>query len=36
MVIYKIHEILQEPSEFHTPNTKHNVYVPNNNNMNKI
>ena len=37
MDIHKIHEILQEPCEFYTPNTKHNAYVPNNNNdMNEI
>ena len=34
--INKIHEILQEPSDFHTPNTKHNAYVPNNNNMSEV
>ena len=32
MDINEIHEILQESSDFHTPNTKHNAYVPNNNN----
>ena len=32
MDIEKIREILQEPSNFHTPNTKHNAHVPNNNN----
>ena len=37
MDINKIHEILQEPSDFHRPNSKHNAYVPNNNNdTNKI
>ena len=34
--INEIQEILQEPSDFHTPNTKHNAYVPNNNNTNEI
>ena len=32
MDITKIHEILQESFDFHTANTKHNAYVPNNNN----
>ena len=32
----EIHDILQEPSDFDTPNTNHNAYVPNNNNINEI
>ena len=36
MDINEINDILQEPSDFHTQNTKHNAYVPNNNNTNEI
>ena len=31
MDVNKIHDILQEPSDFHTPNIAHNTYIPANN-----